>query len=95
MPVRTNPQALRDAVGWAIWCLDRTDMTAKTVFRKARLRFGVPAAQIERICRERLGETYFWERSERLLERYRPEYSAKQSRTARILQPLRRHWREI
>ncbi len=86
---------LQDAVGWSLWCLQNTALTKASVFRKARERFGVPAAVVERVCRERLGAEFFWERAEAQMERFRPGCAARNGKSARSLRSSDRHFRSL
>jgi hypothetical protein len=86
---------LKNASSWSVWCLQNTTMSKATIFRKARERFGVPAAKVERECRAFLGEDFWHERTEKQLELYRPNLAAKNSRTARGLTPYNKHFKDI
>ncbi|WP_312283439.1 hypothetical protein [Candidatus Igneacidithiobacillus taiwanensis] len=87
--------AIHEAVRWACWVLDRTDMPKKQVFRRASLRFGIPAAVVERAVIAERGPDYLSERSERMLSKYRPQYAADACVSARGLRPFDQHWRGL
>jgi hypothetical protein len=92
---RTETTAIKEAVRWACWVLDRTDMPKKKVFRRASLRFGIPAAVVERAVIAERGPDYLSERSERMLSKYRPQYAADVCVSARGLRPFDQHWRSL
>ncbi|MBU2771161.1 MULTISPECIES: hypothetical protein [Acidithiobacillaceae] len=92
---RRDKAVLDEAVRWAGWVLDRTDMPKKKVFRRASLRFGVPAAAVERALITARGPDYLSERSERMLAKYRPQYAANACVSARSLRPFDQHWRGL
>ncbi|MDD3760828.1 MAG: hypothetical protein PHO57_08370 [Acidithiobacillus sp.] len=92
---RKEKAVLDEAVRWAGWVLDRTDMPKKKVFRRASLRFGVPAAAVERALIATRGPDYLSKRSERMLSKYRPQYAADACVSARSLRPYDQHWKGL
>jgi len=92
---RREKAVLDEAIRWAGWVLDRTDMPKKQVFRRASLRFGVPAATVERALIAARGPDYLSERSERMLSKYRAQYAADVCVSARGFRPYDRHWRSL
>jgi hypothetical protein len=92
---RREKAALDEAVRWAGWVLDRTDMPKKQVFRRASLRFGVCAAAVERALIAAHGPDYLSERSERILAKYRPQYAANACVSARSFRPFDQHWKGL
>ena len=92
---RKENAALDEAVRWAGWALDRTDMPKKKVFRRASLRFGVPAAAVERALIAARGPDYLSERAERMLSKYRPQYAADTCVSARSFRPYDQHWKGL
>jgi hypothetical protein len=89
---RTETTAIQEAVRWACWVLDRTDMPKRKVLKRASLRFGIPAAAVERAVIAERGPDYLSERSERMLSKYRAQHAANACISARSLRPCNRHW---
>lgn len=59
-------EAMKDAVGWAIWTVQHTDMAMSRILRRASEKFGVPQAAVKRGIRARLGDEYLTQRAERM-----------------------------
>jgi hypothetical protein len=87
--------ALAQACGWACWVFENTDMPKRKVLQRAARRFGVSMAAVEREVLKALGEEYLAERAERMVEAYRPRFSAHNSRIARVCRETDKHWKAL
>lgn len=90
-----NPALLKEAVRWACWVFENTDMPKRKVLQRTAQRFGIPAVAVERAVIAEKGKEYLGERAERMLAMYRPKYAAPSCSSARTMRPYDKHWKNL
>jgi predicted nuclease of restriction endonuclease-like RecB superfamily len=94
-PDQMKAMTLSNACGWACWTFENTDMPKRKVLQRASQRFGVSMAAIERAVLAAMGEGRLAERAERMVEQFKPQYAASNSRLAGMCRQLDKHLRDI
>ncbi|MBU2739581.1 hypothetical protein HJG40_12475 [Acidithiobacillus sp. ATCC 19703] len=80
---------------WAINLLEKTTMPKSKAFKLAAEQFGLSAASIKREVVARKGEEWLSARDERMMEKYRPQYAARNRRSGQLCRQLDKHLRNI
>lgn len=68
-----TPDDIEQAIGWASWTVQNTDMGFRRVLRRASNKFGATQADVERGVRSELGDEFLHQRGERLRRKYAPQ----------------------
>ena len=94
--------ASKDALGWAVWTIENTDMPQSRVVRRAAQKFGEPQAAIKRGLEERLSPEFLADRSARMRRQgwerakaQNPEIAAEARRRSRMIQDAKRAERHV
>lgn len=81
----------KEAALWAIKNLEETNIPKNKVFKLSSGHFGVPAAVIKREVIALKGEDWLSDRDERMIEKYCPQYAARNRRTGRLCRQFDKH----
>ena len=93
---------IEDAIGWATWTVENTDMGMARILKRASEKFEVKQSEVRRAIYDKFGEEYLSERAERMIAKgrqYAPsevkEKMKSRSNVYKENQQAERHIRDI
>jgi hypothetical protein len=87
--------ALEDATRWAVWTFQNTNMPKARIWARAKEKFGVPMAAVERCVVARLEERDMTARTVDLMEQFQPKHANGKGPSVRMHYAAQKHLRSI